>query len=306
LVRDGGSGETNGLAAAAAAAHLQLIDAAPAPTSAAAGRALREVCSRARVAVDRCAIHVQTWPQARRWLAQGRVDFVVLSVTDVGQFLALPRNTSRRSRLIVTVPLGSARIDLSWRRAIALATTDPSTVLAVDAGRPPRGRVLRGFLAVVAVGGRTDRPIGMPRVANIWVDPNGGSCMRRAVAAQYSGAQACGSFNAAYLAAAPGDTVAVEPGGYGRQRIADRPGLPIGSRRVTFCVAPGGGSVTLDSGDAGVSDLAVAAHDITISGANCGLSGQQKDRLTLATTGDGLFVCYSTGVAPCDGSTPVE
>ena len=45
------------------------------------------------------------------------------------------------------------------------------------------------------------------RLANLWVDPNGGTCSRRATAGGYADAAACASMNAAYQRAIPGDTV---------------------------------------------------------------------------------------------------
>jgi hypothetical protein len=50
--------------------------------------------------------------------------------------------------------------------------------------------------------------------ANLWVDTNGGTCTRQATAGAYVDAQACGSLNAAYAAASPGDLVLVKPGTY--------------------------------------------------------------------------------------------
>jgi hypothetical protein len=129
--------------------------------------------------------------------------------------------------------------------------------------------------------------------ANVWVDPSGGSCVRQASAGAYVDAQACASFSAAYAAASPGDVVAVQPGTYGAQSIPNRTDLAVGSAPVTFCVASG--DVVLNSGSVGAGDLGVQGHDVTVSGAYCGLSGQQTDHMTLAVTGNGAFVTMSLG-----------
>ena len=56
--------------------------------------------------------------------------------------------------------------------------------------------------------------------ANLWVDTSGGSCTRSASPATYADAAACASFNAAYQAAQPGDTVLIKGGSYGTQTVA--------------------------------------------------------------------------------------
>ena len=50
--------------------------------------------------------------------------------------------------------------------------------------------------------------------ANIWVDTNGGSCSRSSSPVAYSDPAACGTFQAAYNLAAPGDVVRVKCGDY--------------------------------------------------------------------------------------------
>ena len=53
-----------------------------------------------------------------------------------------------------------------------------------------------------------------PTVANLWVDPNGGSCARRSMRAGWVDAQAC-SWNQAYQASRTGDLILVRGGNYG-------------------------------------------------------------------------------------------
>ena len=55
--------------------------------------------------------------------------------------------------------------------------------------------------------------------ANLWVDPNGGTCTRSVSLATYVDASACPSFQAAYQAASLGDRVLVKAGSYGLQVI---------------------------------------------------------------------------------------
>ncbi len=75
------------------------------------------------------------------------------------------------------------------------------------------------------------RPAARPGKANLWIDPDGGSCSRRSVAAGYVSSRACRSLQAAYNAARSGDTVDIADGTYGGQ------GLGPGSKRVVFRAA---------------------------------------------------------------------
>jgi hypothetical protein len=95
--------------------------------------------------------------------------------------------------------------------------------------------------------------------ANLWVDPNGGSCARQSTRGGYSDAQACSSLNAAYLAASAGDVILVKGGTYGSQTIADRTNLPTGSTPVTVHPAPGE-NVLFDG------YLDIKSHDVAIDG----------------------------------------
>jgi chitodextrinase len=94
--------------------------------------------------------------------------------------------------------------------------------------------------------------------ANLWVDTNGGSCVRQSSPAAYVDAQAC-SWNQAYQAAQTGDLILVRGGSYGDVTIGPNKGS-VGS--VTFQTASGesvsvsdleNGSVTGGSGGNNIS-----------------------------------------------------
>ncbi|HEY3006138.1 MAG TPA: right-handed parallel beta-helix repeat-containing protein, partial [Kribbellaceae bacterium] len=63
---------------------------------------------------------------------------------------------------------------------------------------------------------------------NLWVDVNGGSCMRHEALVKYADAQACSSLQTALSAAHSGDIVDIAPGTYGRQV------LNPATKKVTF------------------------------------------------------------------------
>ena len=74
-------------------------------------------------------------------------------------------------------------------------------------------------------------------VANVWVDANGGSCVRRATAAAYVNAEACSTFDQAWDAMAGGETARVVGGTYGQQVITGNKSAPtflIGESGVTL------------------------------------------------------------------------
>ena len=62
-------------------------------------------------------------------------------------------------------------------------------------------------------------PSATPTMANLWNDGNGGTCARQATAGAYSDATACGSIDAAWDAALPGDVVVLKKGQYGAQTV---------------------------------------------------------------------------------------
>ena len=109
-------------------------------------------------------------------------------------------------------------------------------------------------------------------VANLWVDPSGGSCTRQSTPAAYVDGQACSSLNAAYAAANAGDLILIKGGSYGAQTIADR-SLATGNP-VVFHPAPGE-SVTING------DLIVNTHDLTIDGGDT-LNQDEPNRITVA------------------------
>ena len=85
-------------------------------------------------------------------------------------------------------------------------------------------------MAGIAAG--KEQPI--PGVANVWLDPDGGSCLRTAKARPYISAQACADLPSAANAAAQGDIVLVRDGTY--------PGAILSARkRITIQGAGPGG-----------------------------------------------------------------
>ena len=88
--------------------------------------------------------------------------------------------------------------------------------------------------------------------ANVWVDPNGGSCRRSAVPRPYVNARACGSLQAAYNAALPRDTVNIADGTYGGQPLAG------GSKPILFRAA--------GPGRPSFGQIVSAASNITMRG----------------------------------------
>jgi Right handed beta helix region len=96
----------------------------------------------------------------------------------------------------------------------------------------------------------TPTPTPLPTAGNLWVDPDGGTCTRRATAGDYLDDSACGDFNSAYAAASCGDVVLIRsaPGGYPAQ-LVDAPEKDC-EDYVTF--APGPGDDTVQVGQRGV------------------------------------------------------
>ena len=64
--------------------------------------------------------------------------------------------------------------------------------------------------------------------ANVWVDPDGGSCKRTGARRSYGDGRACRGLGPAYRAAEAGDKIVIAPGKYGRQFI------PGGHKAVRF------------------------------------------------------------------------
>jgi hypothetical protein len=112
---------------------------------------------------------------------------------------------------------------LTWRRTRLLLPT----VILVVAG---------GAVYALASTGTVERPIVR---AHLWVDRDGGSCVRSASPVAYDDAKACGSAGAAYNAAnqsAEASLILVKGGTYGVFSIA---GNRTSTNRITFDEAPG-------------------------------------------------------------------
>jgi hypothetical protein len=124
------------------------------------------------------------------------------------------------------------------------------------------GAAIVGSLFVTNPGSSSSTGTG-----NVWLDNNGGSCARSASLVPYNDATACGTANAAYLAAQPGDTV----------RLADNQTITVGSvlpdaskaGNATDVVFQSGVNTLVDacpSGSCGtVYPFTIDAHDITFN-----------------------------------------
>ena len=87
--------------------------------------------------------------------------------------------------------------------------------------------------------------------ANLWLDPNGGSCTRQAVAGAYLDAQACASLQAASDNALSGDTINIVDGAYPGQELA-------GSKTLSFRAA--------GPGRPSFGQFVTSASNVTIAG----------------------------------------
>ena len=106
---------------------------------------------------------------------------------------------------------------------------------------------------------------------NLWVDTNGGSCTRQAAGGSYVDSQACGSFNSAYAAASPGDTIYIKGGTYTAfQDIAYR---SIGTTPVRLQAAPNE-NVILDNG------MTIRTHDLVFEGGGT-VGVNEPDRISV-------------------------
>jgi hypothetical protein len=101
--------------------------------------------------------------------------------------------------------------------------------------------------------------------ANLWVDTNGGSCTRQSTAGNYVDAQACGSFDAAYHAANPGDLVLVQSGNYGDQSLSADGTKAAGGARVVIAPATG---ATVVVGSKPLSTTIQTSEGLDVEGAN--------------------------------------
>ena len=69
--------------------------------------------------------------------------------------------------------------------------------------------------------------------ANLWIDPNGGSCTRSSTPVAYNPATSCATMDGAYHGAQDGDLVLVKNGSYGQQKFTTR-GTTGWTQGVTF------------------------------------------------------------------------
>ncbi len=98
----------------------------------------------------------------------------------------------------------------------------------------------------------TPTPTPTTGSANLWIDANGGSCVRSATAGAYNDGAACSSIQAAVAACQPGDTIVMRAGTYGSQSISavkTSPGCTvIGEDTTTLAsLSTGGSYVTLQN-----------------------------------------------------------
>jgi len=103
---------------------------------------------------------------------------------------------------------------------------------------------------------RSTRPAPKPTprsgVANVWIDPDGGSCHRSINPRRYTDSSACRTMQNAYAAAAAGDTVNIVDGTYGSQT------LHAGTKRILFRAA--------GPGRPSFGQIVSAAANITVRG----------------------------------------
>lgn len=103
--------------------------------------------------------------------------------------------------------------------------------------------------------------------AQLWVDPSGGSCSRRARPGPWVDARACGSLRAAYRAARAGDTVGIVDGTYTSQT------LPAGTKRVRFRAAGPGrprfGQIVSAAANIVLRGVTIEARDVDANPRAC-------------------------------------
>jgi hypothetical protein len=163
---------------------------------------------------------------------------------------------------------GRSRITYVDRRARAGRAYGYRVTPLDRSGRPGRrSRLVRarlpqsqlpGSLPDQLPGETPPEPVG----ANLWIDTDGGSCARQATPGGYSDAAACGSFNAAYQAADPGDFVRVKGGTYGGQ--APRYDAAKATNPTPVVIAGERGNAVELAGDLDLGEYS----DATVRGAN--------------------------------------
>ena len=194
------------------------------------------------------------------------------------QVTGLPRRSN------VTISGNIATNMLSYPQAIRLDNVDGAVV--TNNNIPVTGVMLRcASVTGLTFSGNTPNtsdgctatPPPSPNGANVWVDANGGTCVRSLTAVAYVDAQSCGSFAAAYTAAFSGDTIGVT-GSLGIQKFAGG-----------YQSAQGSGTKTLlFKGVAGnkVRQINFGSPNLTFDGINIDATGPKLDGAALENGGD--------------------
>ena len=226
----------------------------------ASGAGLESACRADRRSPARtCAVFARSPKQTLSLARRNAADFVVFRLSGLGQLRFL-RGLKTKTRIVAVARLPRGKLDRSaWSRAIAMAAADSSLDLAVSVrsvSQPELGAYV-SLLSGAPAKPRANSPT--PGTANLWVDPNGGSCTRSATPTGYADLGACRSLDAAYQAAAAGDTVLIRGGTYPDQDVGDKRGLPLGTTPVVFHPAPGE-EVVIDDG------MDILAHDFILDG----------------------------------------
>ena len=110
-------------------------------------------------------------------------------------------------------------------------------------------------------------------MANVWVDLNGGSCVRPVTAVAYIDATACGSFDAAYDRAAPGDVIEIVGGTYPRQALTGDKGS---TTRVVLRTAAGQNVVVNGNLDISADYASVIGPMTITAGVDIDANGQSN------------------------------
>ncbi len=132
------------------------------------------------------------------------------------------------------------------------------------------GALAVGLAAVAAAVVATQIGGSSSLVANLWIDPDGGSCTRQAAPAAYVDDDACAGLDAAYRAAGAGDVVRVRAGRYGDQTVAAKPSAK--APPVTIHAEPG---------------AAVGFGALTLNGSQMTISGRGAEVTATALAHDG-------------------
>ncbi|HYH01119.1 MAG TPA: choice-of-anchor Q domain-containing protein [Terriglobales bacterium] len=134
------------------------------------------------------------------------------------------------------------------------------------------------FIGFFLLFGISLQMMAAPNSANLWVDTNGGTCVRQATAGSYVDSQACASIDAAWDLALNGDVIVIKAGTYGSQTISGNktsPGVTvIGEPGTTIGALATNGAfltledVTVDVGSAHRVGWSTGADNITLKRVN--------------------------------------